>query len=159
MTSFFYHLTPEKSYLTTGPKFGGHFRVSTFADGRIILMEMCKLDSSITRLLVEAPSCIFKDTEHTYVGPMYESVAENRLALRFRCDSGGYFSAELANKLPLFLEVARRHTLQCLLKKGEGVLLNNHRWLHGRTTFTGSRVVWRVLINRPSLNGFGISNL
>jgi hypothetical protein len=132
--------------------------ISTFADGRSILLDINKRDPSIAKLLVEAPSCIFKDTENTYVGPMFESMAENRLALRFRYDSGGYFSSELSDKLPLILEALRRHTRQCLLEKGEGVLLNNRRWLHGRTAFTGSRVVWRVLAHRPSLDGFRISN-
>ena len=45
-----------------------------------------------------------------------------------------------------------RHTLTVTLQPGQGVLLDNYRWLHARDTFEGPRQLYRVLGNPlPSL--------
>jgi hypothetical protein len=49
-------------------------------------------------------------------------------------------------------EAIERHTLIVPLVAGRGYLLDNHRWLHARTAFTGPRLIHRVLgVPAPSL--------
>jgi hypothetical protein len=47
-----------------------------------------------------------------------------------------------------------RHTFTVNLRPGQGVLLDNHRWLHARDTFEGPRQLYRLLGN--PLPGLGM---
>lgn len=47
----------------------------------------------------------------------------------------------------LLREVIARHAHSVRLEQGQGYLLHNHRWLHGRHAFKGRRVMYRVLAN------------
>ncbi|WP_309112798.1 TauD/TfdA family dioxygenase [Saccharothrix sp.] len=40
-----------------------------------------------------------------------------------------------------------QHVTDLDLSAGQGYILDNHRWLHGRRAFTGHRVVHRVNAN------------
>lgn len=40
-----------------------------------------------------------------------------------------------------------RHRVTMMLRPGQGYVLDNYRWLHGRGAFTGDRVFYRVHAN------------
>ncbi|KAL8939065.1 MAG: hypothetical protein Q9211_002904, partial [Gyalolechia sp. 1 TL-2023] len=65
--------------------------------------------------------------------------------LRFRFDDGIQLSASLVDAFPklrrLFYEYARPISLE----PGQCYVVDNHRFLHGRTSFTGARELLRVL--------------
>ncbi|WP_369797512.1 TauD/TfdA family dioxygenase [Nocardia sp. CNY236] len=49
--------------------------------------------------------------------------------------------------LPQLAEAIDRHAIRFTLEPGDGYVLHNHRWLHGRTAFTGDRVMYRLSLD------------
>ena len=62
------------------------------------------------------------------------------------------FSPDVAEWIPQLTAAINRHSFTMTLQPGQGVLLDNHRWLHARDTFEGPRQLYRLLGNPlPSL--------
>jgi hypothetical protein len=75
-----------------------------------------------------------------------------RVAIRLRLDDLVSFSPEVAEWIPRLTASINLHTFTVTLQPGQGVLLDNHRWLHARNTFEGPRRMYRLLGNPlPSL--------
>ena len=68
-----------------------------------------------------------------------------RLQLRLRLDDLVTFAPDLLTHLPVLRVVIVRHTITVPLGAGQGYILDNHRWLHAREKFTGTRALYRVL--------------
>lgn len=60
-----------------------------------------------------------------------------RIASRFRHDSDSYWRAELDSARQALLEAISVETKLIQLLPGQAVLIQNNRWLHGRTSFLG----------------------
>ncbi len=71
-------------------------------------------------------------------------VGGGRVVLRLRLDELARFSPEVTRWLPALRTAIERHAVEFDLAVGQGYILDNHRWLHGRTAFTGRRVVHRI---------------
>lgn len=67
------------------------------------------------------------------------------MCIRFRQDDLARFSPGVTAVLPELLEVIRTRTVRFKLRAGQGYVLQNGRWLHGRTGFTGRRRMHRIL--------------
>lgn len=67
-----------------------------------------------------------------------------RRALRLRLDELVMFSTQAAAWLPVLRATIDRHTPALDLAAQQGYLLDNHRWLHGRTAYTGARILYRL---------------
>jgi Taurine catabolism dioxygenase TauD, TfdA family len=82
-----------------------------------------------------------------------------RVTLRLRQDELARWSPLVAPHLPRLAEVIIRHQVRLPLTPGQGYLLDNYRWLHARTQFTGDRCCLRALGEpRTCLaDGFAIS--
>lgn len=74
----------------------------------------------------------------------------DRLHVRFRSDTDVWFAEETSRALALFLSVLRTRTYSFVLGPDEGYILQNGRWLHGRTAFAGRRSMLRVLCEPSS---------
>lgn len=55
------------------------------------------------------------------------------------------FSADATTVVPLLGAVIAQHLHAIQLRDGQGVLVSNSRWLHGRDRYTGPRVMLRIL--------------
>ena len=64
------------------------------------------------------------------------------------------FSADATPIIPLLRAVITQHLHAIQLRTGQGLLVSNTRWLHGRDRYTGPRVMLRIL--GDSLPGTGI---
>ena len=64
------------------------------------------------------------------------------------------FSPGIAEWIPQLAASIERHTAAVTLHPGQGLLLDNHRWLHARDTFEGPRRLYRLLGN--PLPGLGM---
>ncbi|WP_030570283.1 TauD/TfdA family dioxygenase [Streptomyces aureocirculatus] len=67
------------------------------------------------------------------------------VTLRLRLDGLVRFSPIVQPYLPQLRSAITRNQIGLPLAGGQGYLLDNHRWLHARTAFTGDRVCWRAL--------------
>src|SRR5690606_7963401 len=74
-----------------------------------------------------------------------ERAAGGRWSIRLRLDGLARFSPRAQAHLPALIETVQACSTTMLLGPGEGVLLDNTRWLHGRRPFTGERALLRVL--------------
>ncbi|HET9142983.1 TauD/TfdA family dioxygenase [Actinophytocola sp.] len=68
----------------------------------------------------------------------------DRLILRLRLDELSQFSPEVIHWLPVLRATIDRHAQIFRLNAGQGYILDNYRWLHGRRAFTGQRVMYRA---------------
>jgi hypothetical protein len=80
-----------------------------------------------------------------YRGPVFTDQPDGRVAIRLRLDDLVQFSPEASRSLPVLRAAIDRHAITVSLAAGEGYVLNNHRWLHGRRAFVGARVLNRIL--------------
>jgi Taurine catabolism dioxygenase TauD, TfdA family len=91
----------------------------------------------------------------SYLGAVFTTVpgpGPVRVAIRLRLDDLVSFSPEVAEWIPQLTASINRHTFTVTLQRGQGVLLDNHRWLHAREKFEGPRQLYRLLGNPlPSL--------
>lgn len=67
--------------------------------------------------------------------------------IRCRFDDGISFSHSLAEQLPQLRQHLARLQIRIGFNEGEGYILDNHWWLHGRDSFSGDREILRLLIN------------
>ena len=65
--------------------------------------------------------------------------------IRLRLDDLAWFSTQTAGAIPLLRTAIAAHTQTFRLREGEGLLLSNTRWLHGRDNFVGHRSMLRIL--------------
>jgi alpha-ketoglutarate-dependent taurine dioxygenase len=70
-----------------------------------------------------------------------------RIAIRLRLDDLVSFSPDVAEWIPQLTAAINRHSFTTTLQPGQGVILDNHRWLHARDTFQGLRRIYRLLGN------------
>jgi hypothetical protein len=94
---------------------------------------------------LSAPRAAFFGAAGGYLGAVLEPAGPGQTRIRLRLDDLAWFSTDAADVVPLLRTVIASHTQTFRLRQGEGLLLSNTRWLHGRDSFTGHRVMLRVL--------------
>jgi hypothetical protein len=120
---------------------GGTTRV---ADGASIIGTLAAKYPTALRSLT-APRAAFFGAADGYVGPVCESAGPGRTRLRLRLDDLAWFSADATAAIPVLRAVIAQHQETFQLRPGEGMLLSNTWWLHGRDRYTGRRVMLRIL--------------
>jgi len=120
---------------------GGRTRV---ADGPCIISTLAEQCPAALRAL-SAPWASFLGAAGGYLGAVVEPAGPGRTRIRLRLDDLAWFSADAADAVPLLRTVIADHMQTFQLRAGEGVLLSNTRWLHGRDSFAGRRTMLRVL--------------
>jgi alpha-ketoglutarate-dependent taurine dioxygenase len=94
---------------------------------------------------LSAPQAAFFGTAGAYLGAPLEPAGPGRKRIRLRLDELAWFSTEAAGMIPLLRVAIAAHTRTFRLREGDGLLLSNTRWLHGRDNFVGHRSMLRVL--------------
>jgi alpha-ketoglutarate-dependent taurine dioxygenase len=99
---------------------------------------------------LSAPRSAYFGGAAGFVGQVLEPHPDGYISLRLRLDKLAQFSPRVQRSLPVLREIVDRHVVTISLKAGAGYVVNNRRWLHGRRSFTGDRVMWRVHVEpRP----------
>jgi alpha-ketoglutarate-dependent taurine dioxygenase len=80
-----------------------------------------------------------------YRGSVFSVTSSGRLYIRFRYDGFARFSHPVEKWLPTLLSVMNDCAQTVRLTSGQGYVLQNGRWLHGRTAFIGQRRMLRAL--------------
>ncbi len=94
---------------------------------------------------LSAPQAAFFGTAGAYLGAPLEPAGPDRMRIRLRLDDLAWFSTQTAGAIPLLRTAIAAHTQTFRLREGEGLLLSNTRWLHGRDNFAGHRSMLRIL--------------
>lgn len=127
---------------------------SRFTDGLAVHDDLAATCPESLPALSRARSVLFGGAAG-HLGAVFTPVpgpGPARAAIRLRLDDLVSFSPGAAEWIPQLTASINRHTFTVTLKPGQGVLLDNHRWLHARGTFEGPRQLYRLLGNPlPSL--------
>lgn len=120
---------------------GGSTRV---LDGARAIRALADQHPASLRAL-SAPQAAFFGEGGAYLGAPLEPAGPGRMRIRLRLDDLAWFSTEATEAIPLLRAAIAAHTQTFRLREGEGLLLSNTRWLHGRDNFAGRRCMLRIL--------------
>src|SRR5260370_5199461 len=120
--------------------------MSLFVDGKQIYQVLVREYPQILQTLATPNSAIFAGSQPPLSSCVFSTLTTGNICLRFRYDSLAFYTAPACGVLPTFLELLQKDTISFNLKKYQGYIIQNGRWLHGRTAFHGNREMYRVLI-------------
>ncbi|MER6790978.1 TauD/TfdA family dioxygenase [Amycolatopsis mediterranei] len=84
------------------------------------------------------------------VGNVFEPGHRGLVGIRLRRDELARFAPHTQRRLAVLAQTIDRHTIVLPTNVGSGYVVNNRRWLHGRTAFAGPRTMCRALVDpRP----------
>lgn len=140
--------------------------VSLLADGKQIYKVLKEKFPQILQALSEPGTAIFRGADTFLVSSVFSILESGNVCVRFRYDSLGYYSAPANTTLSTFLEILAAHSFPLFLESGQGYIIQNGRWLHGRTSFQGDREMYRILVKADGEKitekkvhfGFGLGN-
>jgi Taurine catabolism dioxygenase TauD, TfdA family len=114
------------------------------ADAASITASLARQHSAALAALSALRAACF-GTASGYQGPVCETAGPGRARIRLRLDDLAAFSADAAPVIPLLRAAISQHLHVIQLRAGQGLLVSNTRWLHGRDRYTGPRVMLRIL--------------
>lgn len=81
-----------------------------------------------------------------YLGNIFDEQREV-VTIRLRMDGLVRFAPTITEHLPVLRAAIERHARVVPMVTGTGYVVNNRRWLHGRNSFVGPRLIYRVTAN------------
>ncbi|HUY51790.1 MAG TPA: TauD/TfdA family dioxygenase [Streptosporangiaceae bacterium] len=122
---------------------------SRFADGLAVHGELAATCPQALAAFTRPRSVLFGGADG-HLGAVLTAIPATatspaRMHLRLRLDDLVSFAPDLLAYLPALQAAIARHTITVPLQAGQGYVLDNHRWLHAREQFTGTRTLYRVL--------------
>ncbi|KAJ7662804.1 hypothetical protein DFH06DRAFT_1268739 [Mycena polygramma] len=119
---------------------GGH---SMLVDGQALLMHLRLHEPFLYGLITSPKYSSFRSDDGSFTPrPLFD---ETTGIFRLRFDDGVQLSATLIENWAKFRAAIYAHSFAIALSEGQSYLVDNHRFLHGRTSFTGHRELLRVL--------------
>jgi hypothetical protein len=119
--------------------------------GNTLLTDAARITATLARQYpdalraLSAPRAAHFGTADGYLGPVYEFADPGRARIRLRFDDLVRFSADATSVIPVLRAVITQYLHTIPLRTGQGLLVSNTRWLHGRDLYTGPRVMLRIL--------------
>lgn len=129
--------------------------LSLFVDGKHIYRLLVTQYPDVFQTLARPRSVIFAGAKAPLESSIFSTLPGGKICIRFRYDSLGYYSAPVSSVLPIFLDLLDQHKIMFALQKHQGYIVQNWRWLHGRTTFSGGREMYRILLQTATNTSIG----
>jgi hypothetical protein len=114
-------------------------------DGREVFDELAATNPEALAVLCAPRTALFGGAGG-YLGNVFSSQGDV-VAIRLRMDGLIRFAPMINEHLPALRAAIERHTRVVPMVIGTGYVVNNHRWLHGRNSFVGPRLIYRVTAN------------
>lgn len=115
-------------------------------DGSAVYDDLAESEPEAVQALSAPRSALFGGAAG-HLGSVFTSESQGRMTVRLRLDGLVRFSPESARWVTALRSTIDRHMTTVALRAGEGYVLDNRRWLHGRRAFTGQRVLYRITAN------------
>ncbi|MGH3192545.1 MAG: TauD/TfdA family dioxygenase [Streptosporangiaceae bacterium] len=135
---------PPGLLLLTCQQPASHGGTTLLADAARITATLAGQHPAALRAL-SAPRAAYFGAAGGYLGPVCEPAGPGRARIRLRLDDLAMFSADATPLIPVLRAAITQHQQTIQLRAGQGLLVSNTRWLHGRTRYTGPRVMLRIL--------------
>jgi hypothetical protein len=123
------------------PRSGGQ---AVLVDGCRLYQEIAESDPAMLDAL-RAPRSAYFGGGSGHLGSIFEETAIGRVTVRLRFDDQIRFSPAASLYVARLAELLRQHAITLDLAVGEGYVLLNDRWLHGRRRFVGNRMMLRLI--------------
>ncbi|MEV5506634.1 TauD/TfdA family dioxygenase [Streptomyces orinoci] len=136
--------TPPRLMLMVCGTPAAHGGTCLLTDGRSVHTEIAARMREVAVALAK-PRTAFFGAADGHATQVFTEHPDGRVSLRLRLDGLARFSPLVQPHLPMLRAVLSTHQIPLKLAAGQGYLLDNHRWLHARTAFTGLRLFWRAL--------------
>ncbi|MFJ9841774.1 TauD/TfdA family dioxygenase [Kitasatospora sp. NPDC101155] len=117
---------------------------SLLVDAQDVLAELAAHHPAAIEALAADRAAYFGGSSGHFA-PVLQQLPAGRWRLRLRQDDLARFSPDAEAHLPALRQAIDRNTQRLRLAPGQGVVLDNHRLLHGRTAFSGERLILRAL--------------
>ena len=116
---------------------------SLLVDSEEVIKTIKAKDRALYDLIINPKYSSFRNDDGTFSPrPIYDVDSS---IFRFRFDDGIQLSASLIDRFPSLCREIYEHAYAISFEPGQSYIVDNHRFLHGRTSFTGSRELLRVL--------------
>jgi alpha-ketoglutarate-dependent taurine dioxygenase len=112
-------------------------------DGAAVYGDLAENEPDALEALSAPRSALFGGAAG-YLGSVFAVQPDGRVSVRLRLDELARFSPDVAQWRAALRSTIDRHATTVPLRAGEGYVLDNSRWLHGRRAFTGNRVHYRI---------------
>jgi len=122
------------------PRSGGQI---VLVDGYGLYREIAETDPAMLDAL-RAPRSAYFGSGSGHLGSVFEDQGGHRVAVRLRFDDLVRFSPAASLYVGRLRELVRLRAITLDLAVGEGYVLLNDRWLHGRRRFVGDRTMLRL---------------
>lgn len=119
---------------------------SVFTDAKELYRILSEREPQALEQLSVNGSALFGGGKDLHRGAIFTRLDDGRVAMRFRYDGLGFFAAPVVPAVQKFVQLANWLKFSFKLEQGQGYLVHNAHWLHGRTSFEGPREMWRILI-------------
>jgi FxLD family lantipeptide len=148
------HPDPPRLLLLACARAGDSGGESLLVDGQAVLAELAAHHPATVEAL-SADRAAYFGGSGGHFAPVLQQLPAGRWRLRLRQDDLARFSPEAQAHLSALRQVIDRNTHRLRLAPGQGVVLDNHRLLHGRTAFSGERLILRALGDPHPALGLG----
>lgn len=120
---------------------------SIFVDGKVIFQRLMQDNPAQLSVLMSRGNILNRYDDHVVDVPLFEWVNQSRLRIRARFDEFAFFNMPALEAVAPVQSLLKELSISCPLRSGEGYLMKNSQWLHGRESFEGSRTFRRLTIN------------
>ncbi|MFE9693674.1 TauD/TfdA family dioxygenase [Micromonospora sp. NPDC005806] len=117
---------------------------SHLVDGRDLYDGIARTEPAMLAALSKPRSAYFGGGSGN-LGAIFEQTTEGRITLRLRLDELARFAPMLMPSIDRLRTLVQQQAIPVDLREGHGYILLNDRWLHGRTRFTGNRLMLRII--------------
>lgn len=117
---------------------------SHLVDGRDLYDEIARTEPAMLAALSKPRSAYFGGGSG-HLGAVFEQTTEGGITVRLRLDELARFTPMSMPSIDRLRALVQQHTIPVDLREGHGYILLNDRWLHGRTRFTGNRMMLRII--------------
>ncbi|MEU0253124.1 TauD/TfdA family dioxygenase [Streptomyces sp. NPDC006184] len=114
------------------------------ADGRDVHARLVSENRAAAVALCQ-PRTAYFGAGAGHASQVFTIQADGRISIRLRQDGLARWSPIVQPYLPILRSAIAASHRRLTLRAGQGYLLDNHRWLHARTRFTGDRRLLRAL--------------
>ncbi|MFE4514594.1 TauD/TfdA family dioxygenase [Kitasatospora sp. NPDC056783] len=148
------HPDPPRLLLLACARAGDSGGETLLVDGRAVLAELAVQHPAAIEAFSAERAAYFGGSSGRFA-PVFQQLPAGRWQLRLRQDDLARFSPDAQAHLPALRQAIDRNTQRLRLAPGQGVVLDNHRLLHGRTGFSGERLILRALGDPAPALGLG----
>ncbi|MEU4476482.1 TauD/TfdA family dioxygenase [Micromonospora sp. NPDC023966] len=117
---------------------------SHLVDGRELYDGIARTEPAMLAALSTPRSAYFGGGSG-HLGAVFQQTTEGQIVVRLRLDELARFSPMLLPSIDRIRALVQQQTIPVDLREGHGYILLNDRWLHGRTGFTGNRLMLRII--------------